>query len=468
VRKEGERNVNRSAAVDGLQGGDSVSRVEHLSTNRRRFRGPRLALLCCALVAAGLLVTGGCARRGLAPRKVALLAIDGMDWSLIDPLLDEGRMPNLALLIERGARRDFRSLEPHQKSAVIWTTIATGKEPGKHGVTDFVKATGLSQLTGSYSWKARPVWDILGESGHTVGVVNWMVSWPAQPVNGYFVSDRIVYAPELGEGDTEGLTYPTELLGELAPLVRGHSETTDEELRVFLNGDSWRTSDDRVIRQSVEDLRTYYGRDESILALAKHLLTSREQPDLFAVYVRGLDKCCHSYWGAMDPSIPFIIITDEGIETFRDVIPRYYERIDAMIGEFVEALEDDTTIIVCSDHGFRGLCVGADGAVKCGYWMHRALGAFAAAGPGISESGDVREASVFDVAPTVLALFGEPIGRDMDGLVMREVVDEGFLRDHPVQYVDTYERGEVVEPEPETSPLDERIKEELRALGYIN
>ena len=436
------------------------------------------ALLCCALIVAGVLLAGGCARQSVVPRKVAILAIDGMDWSLIDPLLDEGRLPNLASLIERGVRRDFRSLEPLQKSAVIWTTIATGKGPDKHGVTDFVKATGLSQLMGSYSWEARPIWDILGAAGRTVGVVNWMVSWPAQPVNGYFVSDRIVYAPELGESETDGLTYPPQLLAELAPLVRAQSETTDDELAVFLNGDAWRTSDDRIIWQSIEDLRTYYGRDESVLNLTRHLLGSGEQPDLFAVYVRGLDKCCHSFWGPMDPSVPFIIITDDGIETFKDVIPRYYERIDTMIGEIVGALEDDTTIIVCSDHGFRGLYVAADGSVKCGYWMHGPLGALVAAGPGISESGDVREASVFDIAPTVLALFGEPVGRDMDGLVMREIVDGGFLRDCPVRFVDTHEMGEEAErasgtptpdeAEPETSPLDERIKEELRALGYIN
>lgn len=430
----------------------------------------RVRLAAALSLGLAIAIAGGCGPPGVTPSKVAILAIDGMDWNLVDPLLDQGRLPNLASLMERGVGRDLRSLEPLQKSAVIWTTIATGKGSDKHGVTDFVKATGLSQLMGSHSWQARPVWDILGDAGYSVGVVNWMVSWPAQPVNGYFVSDRIVYAPELSEDEALGLTYPSELLEELAPIVRMGSETTNDELSAFLNGDAWRESDDRVISQSVEDLRTYYGRDESILRLAEHLLATREQPDLFAVYVRGLDKCCHSFWGPMDPSVPFVIVTDEGIDTFKDVIPRYYERIDSMIGQLVAALDDDTTVIVCSDHGFRGHYIGQNGSVKCGYWMHRPLGVFVAAGPGIRESGDVAEASVFDIAPTVLALFGEPVGRDMDGLVIRDVIDESFLRGSPVDYVDTYEvAGEAgVEPEFETSPLDERIKEELRALGYIN
>ena len=118
--------------------------------------------------------------------------------------------------------------------------------------------------------------------------------------------------------------------------------------------------------------------------------------------------------------------------------------------------------------GFRGPFVGGDGMVKFGYWMHRPLGAFVAAGPGISTSGEVREASVLDIAPTVLALFGEPVGRDMDGLVMREIMDEDFLASHDVSYVDTYETGEDSPDAPVDSPLDERIREELRALGYIN
>ena len=78
-------------------------------------RCPLLAVLCALAVA----LACGCSRPAVAPRKVAILAIDGMDWRLIDPLLEEGRLPNLASLIERGVRRDFRSLEPHQKSAVI-------------------------------------------------------------------------------------------------------------------------------------------------------------------------------------------------------------------------------------------------------------------------------------------------------------------------------------------------------------
>lgn len=441
----------------------------HRAANGRRRTARWGLVLFGVLGAAWPVLGGGCSRPEAAPRKIAILAIDAMDWRLIDPLLEDGRLPNLASLIERGERRDFRSLEQYQRSAVVWTTVATGKGPDKHGVTDFVKATGLSQLTGSYSWKARSVWDILGASGHTVGVVNWMVSWPARPVNGYFVSDRIVYAPELPEGETGGLTYPPSLLGELTPLVRTDSKTTDGEIAPLLNGEGWRTSDDSVIKQSVEDLRTYYGRDESVLGVALHLLRSREQPEFFAVYVRGLDKCCHAFWGPMDPSVPFIIITDEGVGTFKDVIPRYYERIDAMIGELVAALEDDTTILVCSDHGFRGPYVASDGSVKCGYWMHRPVGVFIAAGPGIEASSEVREGSVFDIAPTVLALLGEPVGRDMDGLVMRDVVDADFLDEHPVRYVDTHERGGAhEEPEPGSSALDERIREELRALGYIN
>jgi len=94
---------------------------------------------------------------------------------------------------------------------------------------------------------------------------------------------------------------------------------------------------------------------------------------------------------------------------------------------------------------------------------------FVAAGPGIRSGAQVTDASVLDVAPTVLALFGEPVGRDMDGFVLTGVIDEERLSDEPVAYVETYEKenGRPAREEPVESPMDEEIKEELRSLGYI-
>ena len=155
------------------------------------------ALLFAVLAVVALVAAGGCGSRTDARPKVVIIGIDGLDWNVADPLLEEGRLPNLARIIERGVRADFQSLEYGIKSPIIWTTIATGKGPQKHGIADYLEDTEDAPLFNSNGWRARAVWDILGEKGYAVGVINWMVSWPAQPVNGYNVSDRIVFRVRL-------------------------------------------------------------------------------------------------------------------------------------------------------------------------------------------------------------------------------------------------------------------------------
>ena len=100
--------------------------------------------------------------------------------------------------------------------------------------------------------------------------------------------------------------------------------------------------------------------------------------------------------------------------------------------------------------------------------MHRAVGVLAAMGPGIRGGGTLTDASVMDITPTLLGLLGEPVGRDMDGFVLEEMIDESYLEARPVRYVDTYERERTEEEtEPLESSVDEEIREELRSLGYI-
>lgn len=428
----------------------------------------RVAILFAVLGAVGLVAAGGCGSRASVSPKVVLIGIDGLDWNVADPLLREGKLPNLARIIEGGVRADFQSLEYGIKSPIIWTTIATGKGPQKHGIADYLEDTEDAPLFNSNGWRARAVWDILGEAGYTVGVINWMVSWPAQPVNGYNVSDRIVFTEGDGFDPIERTTYPEELLEELEPHQRAVAGIPDDEIAHLLNGDVWRTGEVPIVTDGAYTVRVVYANDQTVVNVADYLLESREQPDFFAVYLNGADVSSHYFWGPMDPSTVDLYMPDELIETFKDVIPRYYQRMDAVVGEILDRVDDDSTIIVCSDHGFRGPVRTPQG-LKLGIWMHRPVGVFAAWGPGIVPSSGQIDASVFDITPTLLALFGEPVGRDMDGFVLTKMLDPDLLAASPVTYVDTYERpGEERAEEPMASPVDDEIKERLKSIGYID
>jgi predicted AlkP superfamily phosphohydrolase/phosphomutase len=415
---------------------------------------------------AAVLVAGGC---GSAPKtKVVIIGIDGMEWEIADALLEEGKMPNLARVIEEGTRSDFHSLVPLQKSPAIWTTLATGKGLHKHRIGGFVSDTEEQPLMNSLGWRARSIWDILGEKGYSVGLVGWLVTWPAREVNGYCVTERITYSPEDGYPHIDNLVYPPELEAELAPLRASMTGTTNEEIADLMSGDKWRGGQETRTWSGVQTVKTIYASDETIRNMANHLLATKEQPDFFAVYFLGVDRASHRFWGPMRPWTVSMKMDDDVVEAFKGVVPAYYERADELIGDILDAVDENSVVIVCSDHGFRGPLRTKDG-MQLGIKMHRDIGILAAKGPGIRKGATLTNASVLDLTPTILTLFGEPVGRDMDGFVLTELIDEELLVERPVEYVDTYEKD--IEPEGSDEPietdLDDAIREELRSLGYI-
>ena len=122
--------------------------------------------------------------------RVLILGLDGVPWSLLDPWLAAGKLPNLARLIANGVRGDLRSTIPYV-TAPAWTSCVTGVNPGKHGVFDFaMQRAGDYGITvvNSTSLRARPLWAILSEQGRRVGMVNVPVTYPPQPVNGVMVT----------------------------------------------------------------------------------------------------------------------------------------------------------------------------------------------------------------------------------------------------------------------------------------
>jgi predicted AlkP superfamily phosphohydrolase/phosphomutase len=124
-------------------------------------------------------------------RRVALIGWDAADWKLIHPLLDQGLMPNLQRLVERGSMGNIATLDPCV-SPMLWTSLATGKTADRHGIAGFVEpnpATGGLRPVLSTSRRVKALWNILHLSGMRSLVVNWFASYPAEQVRGAYVSD---------------------------------------------------------------------------------------------------------------------------------------------------------------------------------------------------------------------------------------------------------------------------------------
>ncbi len=412
-----------------------------------------------ALATAGILlvvllaaVIGGCGGARSSPdRRLLVVGIDSADWKVIDPLLEQGRLPNLERLMSRGVSCGLKSLDPPQKSPVIWTSIATGKKPAKHGINDYVTPDSDKLMTSNMR-TARTFWDILGEDGTTCTVVGWLVSWPAEPLNGYMVTDYFRIVPKPGKGLTEKLTYPDELLDEVEGFRVAGESLAAEELERFASPGRALTKDEArelpreelfvemreidAIEQMLSQLRLFIAGDMTFLSTSKHLM-EKHPTDVCVVYLRGVDSASHKFWASANPDDAGLRVSHTYQRVFGETVDNYYEYADEMLGELIDAFGEGTRVIVCSDHGFEG---PQPDRKRGGINEHGPTGILVMAGKGIREGVRIEEAEVYDLTPTILALYGLPVAGDMDGRVIDEAFEPGFLSEQSATEIATYEQ----------------------------
>jgi predicted AlkP superfamily phosphohydrolase/phosphomutase len=155
-----------------------------------------------------------------------------------------------------------------------------------------------------------------------------------------------------------------------------------------------------------------------------------------------------------------------GDRPFEQVVPNAYKVIDGMLGDILKYVDENTVVILVSDHGFETFHL-PDGAAVCDH-SRAPDGVIIASGPYIQmRKQRISEYSVYDITPTILTLFGLPVGKDMDGKVMEDILDPQFLKDNPVAYIKSHNRGFIWRKYSTESTEDRTMLEKFRALGYI-
>jgi predicted AlkP superfamily phosphohydrolase/phosphomutase len=424
-----------------------------------------LALLGCSAESAS------CAEDAAEPaaRKVMLIGIDGLEWDIMGPMVEAGRLPHFAKLVNEGTWGEVQSLQ-ELGSPMIWTSIATGKLPAKHGILDFATrpapADTVGALLTSNSRRVKTVWQILGDSGRTVGITNWLVTWPAEPVNGYLVSDYFGhdYQWDQALGVTERMTFPPRLALELASLRLRTDDISDDEASRFVGG---AVKGDAALALKLRTLKTTIAADETARAVGLHLAATRPV-DFFGIYLKGIDSSSHYFWTDMRPDSGPPVDPSE-VQAFGETVTRYYEYMDGILGQFLDLAGGGWTVIVTSDHGFSGPAPRGT-TFAAGTAMHDPTGVLILFGKDIVRGRKLSSPSVLDITPTLLALYGLPVADDMDGKVLVGAIDPAFLSTHPVQRTETYETAETKQAEseaPAKSPIDDEVRERLRSLGYL-
>ncbi len=444
--------------MDGPRGGPSVSLGKVISLRSYPRPRPWWFLILAMSLALGL---GACGKGGGQPPagKVLVIGLDGAEWDLIHPMVAAGELPNLGRLMGEGVHGKLRSLEPLAKSPAIWTTIATGKSPAEHGIKGFVDQMHGRPLTQNIR-RVRAIWNIASGVGRTTGVVGWLMSWPAEEVNGFVVSDYLQYAAAKGVR-VNGRTHPAELEAAIASQVVDWRQVPWSFVQGFLDAPLDTAAMSQELANLLQPIKWIAAGDMTFARVGAGLYRER-RPDLFAVYLRGMDAMGHLYWNYMTPeAVPEGTLLPEGMRYATGAMRAYYRYVDGLIQPFLEAADENTTILVVSDHGFHG---GLDRGVE----MHKLDGVIIMAGRDVGR-GEITGASVYDVTPTVLALLGLPPAQDMRGKILWSALAPTIPRERFSQTIATYETGDRPGADsPLESPVDEELKERLRSLGYID
>ena len=250
-----------------------------------------------------------------------LFGVDGADWDVIEWLWEEGRLPHLRQLADRGIAAPLETF--HHASPVIWTTVATGVMPDVHGITEFVVPTVKGDQPVSSSLRRVPaLWNMVTAAGGRVAVAGWWASWPVEEVNGIIISDRAVH-------EIPDRVWPPEQLAVFdAGLERLRAEEKGKKPESMLEAD-------RIMARSTINL-------------------VREDFDLTLLYLRGVDISCHFHWRAFEPEA-FPAAEPGDIEAERELIAREYELVDRTLGELLAASGPDVNLILMSDHGFKAM-----------------------------------------------------------------------------------------------------------------
>jgi predicted AlkP superfamily phosphohydrolase/phosphomutase len=249
--------------------------------------------------------------------RTVVVGWDAATWRRIDPLLENGAMPNLAGLLSDGFRGDLSSTAPPM-TPVAWTSIATGFSPASHGVYDFLEMDADSYEISTLEFTGMDraaLWDVFTAEGRTSGFLNYPSVFPPPDVDGFFVSGFPLSL-------ADGVANPASLSDRLRDAgFRCHPEQNPK------------TNPERYYREvtAITDAQC---------DVALELLDERS-PDLFWTVFMGVDWVQHYLW-------------DEEMGG-EDAVDAFYRHLDEALGRILDTVDRETNVVVVSDHGARRL-----------------------------------------------------------------------------------------------------------------
>lgn len=291
--------------------------------------------------------------------RLLVIGIDGADWKIIDPLVAEGKMPNMKRLLDGGHRANLRSLVS-MFSPQVWTTICTGCEPKVHGIHSFASK--------ACNMKVGTLWDQMKLEGRSIGLCDWYFTWPPEPR----IESRDFIVPSGLAPDCR--TYPANYsfyrrLKELEGRREKRGARGRARAYIKVGVQAWRNGIrlSTIRRGTAEMIARVSGRltTKEMAWRARRVSTAVEadlfaemvrtrRPELGAVIFTAVDQVSHKFWKFMEPE-GFPEVTKAQIERYRGAIPEIYIETDRAIGRILGSVPKDVDVIIVSDHGFQAI-----------------------------------------------------------------------------------------------------------------
>ena len=234
-------------------------------------------------------------------RRVLLVGWDAADWKVIRPLMERREMPHLARLVTGGASGNLATVEP-PLSPMLWTSIATGKRPEKHGIHGFAEpppdGSGVRPIT-TLGRSTKAVWNILHQSGLAPSVIGWWPSHPAEPIRGVMISNHFHQA---GTDDVPrpllpDSIHPSEWTNRLDALRVVPMDLPGEVIGVFVPGyqrvDQAKDKRMHVLGKLIAETMTLHAAATEVLEHARW--------DFAAIYYDAIDHFSHAFMPTTRP-----------------------------------------------------------------------------------------------------------------------------------------------------------------------
>lgn len=277
-------------------------------------------------------------------KQTILIGLDGADFQIMEPLMDDGVMPFLKSLTTGGVTAELMST-PNPFTPPAWTTVMTGRSPGNHGIFDFahvVRPDGIprSKMATSRDVRCETIWSIASRHGLRVNTLNFPLMYPPRPLAGNSVPGFVRWR------HLRHSVYPPALYETLCELPGFNRK------ELALDWDLERKALQALPHGEYEDwIRFHLRREQQWMGIVRHL-AKNDPADLVAIMFDGVDKLQHLCWRFLSPALAATATTDWE-QQIRRLCLDYFRQLDEFLAEIVGLGGADPRVIIVSDHGFQ-------------------------------------------------------------------------------------------------------------------